>query len=306
MDREAGSEFRSRECVDCVPIHAQNCRFGTGWAVSDTRRRRRRQVPRLLQFTRRIDERSTFDGGRAASFRQPLRSLALAAGAAGATDPRQAGSPCTTASGLPGTIVVWTDSRGAVRSWCQHAPPSEALPDLVLNEIDYDQVGADAAASSSCTTPGSARPTSRGSRSSSSTVRPAGVPAPAVERRARTGRLSGRPGRCSERRRPTGSRSTTRATRASSMRSPTRARSSGPSSARSHTRSSRGRALPADVADSNTRDRIAGPHSRTEATRTTPRPTGRSPPPLLPGAANAFRPSGAPSPACSRAPPRRP
>ncbi len=69
--------------------------------------------------------------------------LALAAGAAGAADPSQAGSPCTTASGLPGTIVVWTDSSGAVRSWCQHAPPSEALPALVLNEIDYDQVGAD-------------------------------------------------------------------------------------------------------------------------------------------------------------------
>ena len=55
-----------------------------------------------------------------------------------------AGSPCTTASGLPGTIVVWTDSSGVVTSWCQYAPPSEALPDLVLNEIDYDQVGADA------------------------------------------------------------------------------------------------------------------------------------------------------------------
>ena len=55
-----------------------------------------------------------------------------------------AGSPCTTASGLPGTIVVWTDSHGVVTSWCQHAPPSEALPVLVLNEIDYDQVGADA------------------------------------------------------------------------------------------------------------------------------------------------------------------
>jgi len=69
--------------------------------------------------------------------------LALAAGGAGAADPRH-GSPCTTASGLPGTVVVWTDSRGAVTSWCQYAPPSEALPDPVLNEIDYDQVGADA------------------------------------------------------------------------------------------------------------------------------------------------------------------
>ncbi len=66
----------------------------------------------------------------------------LAAGAAGAAYPR-AGSPCTTASGLPGQIVVWTNSRGEVTSWCQYAPPSEALPVVVLNEIDYDQVGAD-------------------------------------------------------------------------------------------------------------------------------------------------------------------
>ncbi len=71
--------------------------------------------------------------------------LALAAGAAGAPQPpKLAGSPCTTASGLPGTTVVWTDSRGVVTSWCQYTPPSEALPVLVLNEIDYDQVGADA------------------------------------------------------------------------------------------------------------------------------------------------------------------
>jgi hypothetical protein len=68
--------------------------------------------------------------------------FALAAGGAGAAHP-PAGSPCTTASGLPGTIVVWTDSSGVVKSWCQYAPPSEALPVLVLNEIDYDQVGAD-------------------------------------------------------------------------------------------------------------------------------------------------------------------
>ena len=71
--------------------------------------------------------------------------LALAAGAAGAQrQSGNAGSSCTTASGLPGTIVVWPDSNGVVRSWCQYAPPSEALPVLVLNEIDYDQVGADA------------------------------------------------------------------------------------------------------------------------------------------------------------------
>ena len=70
--------------------------------------------------------------------------IALAAGIAGAAHP-PAGSPCTTASGLPGTVVVRTDSGGVARTWCQHAPSSEALPVLVLNEIDYDQVGADSA-----------------------------------------------------------------------------------------------------------------------------------------------------------------
>jgi hypothetical protein len=71
--------------------------------------------------------------------------LAVTAGAAGAPEqPGHAGSPCTTASGLPGTTVVWTSSSGVTTSWCQYAPLSEALPVLVLNEIDYDQVGADA------------------------------------------------------------------------------------------------------------------------------------------------------------------
>jgi hypothetical protein len=86
---------------------------------------------------------------KAAVSRRPCRivaiavaAVALAAGAAGAAS--MTGSPCTTASGLPGTIVVWTDSNGVVKSWCQYAPPSEALPVLVLNEIDYDQVGTDA------------------------------------------------------------------------------------------------------------------------------------------------------------------
>jgi len=86
-------------------------------------------------------------------FATAVALFALAVGVAGAAQPPDdagpasasppAGSPCTTASGLPGTTVVWTDSRGVVTSWCQHAPPSEALPVLVLNEIDYDQVGAD-------------------------------------------------------------------------------------------------------------------------------------------------------------------
>jgi hypothetical protein len=56
-----------------------------------------------------------------------------------------AGSPCTTASGTAGTILVRTDASGAVTFTCRAAPLSEALPDVVLNEIDYDQVGADTA-----------------------------------------------------------------------------------------------------------------------------------------------------------------
>ena len=98
---------------------------------------------------------SSHPGGgsmKAADSRRPRRIVAiavavvaLAAGAAGAaSSPPVAGSPCTTASGLPGTTVVWTDSNGVVRVWCQYAPPSEALPVLVLNEVDYDQVGTDA------------------------------------------------------------------------------------------------------------------------------------------------------------------
>lgn len=55
-----------------------------------------------------------------------------------------AGSPCTTASGLPGTILIRTDASGVVTFTCRAAPLSEALPIVVLNEIDYDQIGADA------------------------------------------------------------------------------------------------------------------------------------------------------------------
>jgi hypothetical protein len=55
-----------------------------------------------------------------------------------------AGTPCTTAAGSPGAILVRVGSDGTVQFVCRAAPLSEALPRLVLNEIDYDQVGADA------------------------------------------------------------------------------------------------------------------------------------------------------------------
>jgi Lamin Tail Domain len=54
------------------------------------------------------------------------------------------GTACTTVSGLPGVLVVRTEAGGVVTFTCLPAPPSEALPNVVLNEIDYDQVGADA------------------------------------------------------------------------------------------------------------------------------------------------------------------
>ena len=55
-----------------------------------------------------------------------------------------AGTPCSTAAGSPGAILVRTDTTGVVSFLCRPAPLSEALPRLVLNEIDYDQPGADA------------------------------------------------------------------------------------------------------------------------------------------------------------------
>jgi hypothetical protein len=55
-----------------------------------------------------------------------------------------AGTPCTTVSGLPGSILVRTEAGGIVTFTCRAAPLSEALPNVVVNEVDYDQVGADA------------------------------------------------------------------------------------------------------------------------------------------------------------------
>ena len=54
-----------------------------------------------------------------------------------------AGTECTTAAGLPGVILIRVASDSTVQLLCRPAPLSEALPKLVLNEIDYDQVGTD-------------------------------------------------------------------------------------------------------------------------------------------------------------------
>ena len=53
------------------------------------------------------------------------------------------GSTCTTAAGLFGTLVVTTAGGGEVTLTCRSEVDPEAAPKVVLNEIDYDQVGAD-------------------------------------------------------------------------------------------------------------------------------------------------------------------
>lgn len=54
-----------------------------------------------------------------------------------------AGTTCTTAAGSVGTLGVRTDPSGAVTLSCRAQIDPEAAPALILNEIDYDQVGAD-------------------------------------------------------------------------------------------------------------------------------------------------------------------
>lgn len=54
-----------------------------------------------------------------------------------------AGSPCTTAAGSWGTILVRTATDGVVSFVCRAAADPDAPPQLVLNEIDYDQPGPD-------------------------------------------------------------------------------------------------------------------------------------------------------------------
>ncbi len=80
---------------------------------------------------------------------QPLQwNVRGAAGPPGPAGPASIaalrGTACTTVSGLPGVLVVRTEAGGVVTFTCLPAPPSEAPPNVVLNEIDYDQVGADA------------------------------------------------------------------------------------------------------------------------------------------------------------------
>ena len=52
-------------------------------------------------------------------------------------------STCTTAAGLFGTLRVSTAPDGAVTFSCRAETDPEAVPHVVLNEIDYDQVGTD-------------------------------------------------------------------------------------------------------------------------------------------------------------------
>ena len=76
-------------------------------------------------------------------------------GATGATGPQGppgpvsvaslAGSTCTTAAGSVGALSVSTAPSGAVTFSCRAQVDPAATPGLVVNEIDYDQVGADRA-----------------------------------------------------------------------------------------------------------------------------------------------------------------
>lgn len=57
------------------------------------------------------------------------------------------GIPCTTADGAPGAVTVETEIDGAIVLSCEGGspppPPPPTSAQLVLNEVDYDQVGAD-------------------------------------------------------------------------------------------------------------------------------------------------------------------
>lgn len=53
------------------------------------------------------------------------------------------GSTCTTAAGVLGTLAVQTAAAGAVTFSCRAQVDPEAPPRPILNEIDYDQPGAD-------------------------------------------------------------------------------------------------------------------------------------------------------------------
>jgi large repetitive protein len=55
------------------------------------------------------------------------------------------GSACTTAAGSWGTIAVRTAADGVVSLVCRAAVDPYAVPDLVINEIDYERPGGDQA-----------------------------------------------------------------------------------------------------------------------------------------------------------------
>src|ERR671914_2856694 len=85
---------------------------------------------------------------------QPLQwNIRGVAGPPGPTGPQGPAGPvsvsalantgCTTAAGLYGTLRVLTDANGNVTFNCRATADPEALPQVVLNEIDYDQPGGD-------------------------------------------------------------------------------------------------------------------------------------------------------------------
>ena len=165
---------------------------------------------------------------------------------------------------------------GAVTFSCRAARTPEALPQLMLNEIDYDQLGADTAASSSSTTPVAGPPISVGSRSCFVDGDDGqGVPTRAAERHA------------ARRRRTSSSRSTRRtapdgvalydvvdqeAARLAVLRG--RDRRAATIGSR-HVRPRRGNARCRRPSPTRTRSPARSRGSRTGATPTTRRPTGR-------------------------------
>jgi len=78
-----------------------------------------------------------------------VRGMAGPMGPAGPAGPASVsaleGSPCTTAAGSWGTILVQTAADGVVSFVCRAATYPDAPPQLVLNEIDYDRPGNDPA-----------------------------------------------------------------------------------------------------------------------------------------------------------------
>ena len=78
-----------------------------------------------------------------------VRGVAGPTGPAGPAGPASVsaleGSPCTTAAGSWGTILVRTAADGVVSFVCRAATYPDAPPRLVLNEIDYDRPGSDPA-----------------------------------------------------------------------------------------------------------------------------------------------------------------